>query len=445
MSIPPPPGPQQPQDDPYQPPQPQAPNPQFPHPHDPHDPHDPHGRPVTGEPPQGQQPHGQPPYPQGPLPYSPYPAASQVPYGAPPYAVWGQGYAPLNRPAPVNGVAIAALVLGVLCFLPAVGLILGIIALVQIKKRGERGKGMAIGGAVLSGLGLALWILLLATGGGSAFMEGVKEGAARDTSLSLVKGDCFDVPGASFDENVYDVDKVPCAGEHDAEVFGVVPLPGDDYPGDGSVSDQAKDECWTLQSAYAMDSWSLTEDVEVYHLTPTRESWEWGDREITCVFAHAGEKGALTGSLRTDETTLDPDQLAFLTAMATVDDVLLQEPDDLAEDDMTANRNWASNVGDMTSVQARELSGHPWPAEVEKPVTDLVTDLQKAAEEWAAAAEASDVDTFYEHYENAYAYVDGDATVTARKALGLTTARPSYGDGDSGGAGGGTGGSGLDV
>ncbi|MER5374051.1 DUF4190 domain-containing protein [Streptomyces sp. NPDC002553] len=424
MSIPPPPGPQQPQDDPYQPPQ--APNPHAPNPQHPH-------------------PHGQPPYPQGPLPHAPYPASSQVPYGAPPYAVWGQGYAPLNRPAPVNGVAIAALVLGVLCFLPAVGLILGIVALVQIKKRGERGKGMAIGGAVLSGLGLAAWILLLATGGGSAFMEGVKEGAARDTSLSLVKGDCFDVPGASFDKDVYDVDKVPCAGEHDAEVFGVVPLPGDDYPGDSSVSDQAEGECWTLQSAYAMDSWSLTKDVEVYHLTPTRESWKWGDREITCVFAHAGEKGALTGSLRTDGTTLDPDQLAFLTAMSAFDDALLQEPEDLPEDDLEANRNWAADMGDMTGEQAQVLRGHPWSAEAQEPLAALVTDLQKAADEWTAAAEASDADTFYEHYENAYAYVDGDATVTARKALGLSTTRPSYGDGDSGGAGGGTGGGGLDV
>ncbi|MEU0056378.1 DUF4190 domain-containing protein [Streptomyces sp. NPDC006334] len=429
MSIPPPPGPQQPQDDPYQPPQPQAPNP-----------HDPNSQ---YPPPHG--PHGQPPYPQGPLPHTPYPAAPQVPYGAPPYAVWGQGYAPLNRPAPVNGVAIAALVLGVLCFLPAVGLILGIVALVQIKKRGERGKGMAIGGAVLSGLGLAAWILLLATGGGSAFMEGVKEGAARNTSLSLVKGDCFDVPGASFGKDVYDVDKVPCAGEHDAEVFGVVPLPGDDYPGDSSVSDQAEDQCWTLQSAYAMDSWSLTKDVEVYHLTPTRESWEWGDREITCVFAHTGEKGALTGSLRTDGTTLDPDQLAFLTAMSAFDDALLQEPEDLPEDDLEANHNWAADMGDMTGEQAQVLRGHPWSAEAQEPLAALVTDLQKAAEEWTAAAEASDVDTFYEHYENAYAYVDGDATVTARKALGLSTTRPSYGDGDSGGAGGGTGGGGLDV
>ncbi|MEU0673254.1 DUF4190 domain-containing protein [Streptomyces sp. NPDC006172] len=437
MSIPPPPGPHQPQDDPYQPPQPQAPNP-----------HARHGQFAPGPPPQGQQPQGQPPYPQGPSPLTPYPAASQVPYGAPPYAMWGQGYVPFNRPAPVNGVAIAALVLGVLCFLPAVGLILGIVALVQIRKRGERGKGMAIGGAVLSGLGLAMWILLLATGGGSAFMEGVKEGAANNASLSLAKGDCFDVPGASFDKDVYDVDKVPCAGEHDAEVFGVVPLPGDDYPGDSSVSDQAKDECWTLQSTYAMDSWSLTKDVEVYHLTPTRESWRWGDREITCVFARSDEKGALTGSLRTDETTLDSDQLAFLTAMTTVDDVLLHEPEDLAEDDLTANRNWARNVGDMTSVQARELSGRPWPARAEKPVTDLVTDLQKAAKEWTAAAEASDADAYYEHYENAYAYVDGDATVTARKALGLTTTRPSFDDGESGGAGGGaggTGGGGLDV
>ena len=119
MSIPPPPGPHQPQA-PYQPPQPdQNPNP-------------------------GRDQH-QNPYPQGPYPQGGHPHAAP-PYGGVPYPVWGQGYTPFARPAPVNGVAIASLVLGLLCFLPAVGLILGIIALVQIKKRGERGKGLAIAG-----------------------------------------------------------------------------------------------------------------------------------------------------------------------------------------------------------------------------------------------------------------------------------------------------------
>lgn len=84
--------------------------------------------PSGPQPPQGQ-PQGQPqgPYqppgqPQG--PYGAYPGGPQGqgpgpgpgPYG---YQPWGQGYSPYNTPAPVNGLAIAALVLGILCFLPS--------------------------------------------------------------------------------------------------------------------------------------------------------------------------------------------------------------------------------------------------------------------------------------------------------------------------------------
>lgn len=437
MSIPPPPGPHQPQD-PYQPPQPQSPYPQDPF------------APPSYATPARQDPYAQGTYgPQGPAgpagPAGPYP---QAPYGGVPYPAWGQGYSPLGRPSPVNGVAIASLVLGVLCFLPAVGLVLGIVALVQIGKRGERGKGMAIAGSVLSSVGLALWVLLLATGGGAEFWDGFKEGASGNSSFSLAKGDCFDVPGETFDEDVYDVDEVACSGEHDAEVFASVPLSGSDYPGEGHVTDVAEDKCYALQSAYAMDQWALTDEVDVYYLTPTADSWDWGDREITCVFANRDEKGTLTGSLRSDGTTLDAHQFAFLKAMAAVDDVLFEEPEEYAEEDLRSNRTWAGDTGEVTGEQAASLGTHIWPTEARQPVAALVKDMQDASKEWAAAAKATDADGFYEHYETAYEYVDGDTTVTAREALGLATTAPTY-DEDSGGGSGGTGGgdsdSGLDV
>ncbi|MFC9287487.1 DUF4190 domain-containing protein [Streptomyces sp. NPDC057052] len=405
MSIPPPSGPQQPQD-PYGPPQPQGP---------------------------------------GPYPQQPYgPQAPQGPYAGAPYAVWGQGYLPLNRPAPVNGVAIAALVLGVLCFLPAVGLVLGIVALVQIRKRGERGSGMAIGGAVLSSLGLALWVLALATGGASSFWEGFKEGARGNSSLSLVKGDCFDVPGDSIGGDVYDVDTVDCVGEHEGEVFGTVPLTGGSYPGDDRVADEAEDGCHTLEAEYAMDTWALTEEIDVYHLTPTRESWEWGDRQIVCVFAHTDERSPLTGSLRSDATTLTADQLAFLEAMNALDDALYEEPEDYAEEDLDANRTWAGDVADATAEQAAVLDAHTWRTGAGEPVAALVKDMGRAGKEWTAASSAADVDTFYEHYDTAYSYVDGAATVTARNALGLVTRPPAYEEDSEGGSTGG-GDGGLDV
>ncbi|MFF1440519.1 DUF4190 domain-containing protein [Streptomyces sp. NPDC058295] len=444
MSIPPPPGPHQPQD-PYQPPQPQSPYPQDPFAPPPQDPYaqGPYG-PQGPQGPMGPGPMG--PGPMGPYPQAPYP---QAPYGAVPYPVWGQGYSPYGQPSPVNGVAIAALVLGLLCFLPGVGLLLGIVALVQIKKRGERGKPMAIVGTVLSSIGLAVWVLALSTGGASDFWDGFKEGASGNSSFALAKGDCFDVPGETFDEDVYDVDEVDCSGEHDAEVFATVPLTGDSFPGDDHVTDVADDKCYTLQDAYAMDPWALTDEVDIYYLTPTADSWSWGDREITCVFANVDEKGTLTGSLRADASTLDADQFAFLKAMAAVDDALFEEPEEYAEEDLASNRTWAGDTGEVTGDQADQLGSHLWEQpDREASLATLVKDMQAASKEWAAAAKATDADDFYEHYDKAYKYVDGATTVTARKALGLATTVPSYdedSDSGSGGTGGGDGDSGLDV
>jgi hypothetical protein len=343
-------------------------------------------------------------------------------------------------------VAIAALVLGVMCFLPAVGLVLGIVALVQIRRKGERGKPLAIVGAVLSSLGLALWIVSLSTGAASAVWDGFKEGLSGNASLSLEKGDCFDVPGGDFDSEVYDVDTVPCSGVHDAEVFAVVPVTGDTYPGDSKVADLAEDRCWDLQTAYATDPWALPDTISVYYLTPTSDTWEFGDREITCTFADEDGSGALTTSLRADASTLDADQLAFLHAMNAIDEVLYQEPEDYAEEDLGTNQGWAQDVHEALGTQVTALRAHTWPTAAQAPVAALVKDMKAAQKEWGKAAAADDADAYYEHYDAGYEYVDGDTTVAARRALGLATTPPTYDDGSGDGSGDGSedGGSGSD-
>ncbi|WP_406495315.1 DUF4190 domain-containing protein [Streptomyces sp. NBC_01604] len=412
MSIPPPSGP-------YQPQEPQGPYPQ-------------------GQYPQGQYPQGQ---------YPPPPPSAQGPYGAPygpypqaPYQGWGQGYSPYNQPAPVNGLAIAALVLGVLCCLPAVGLVLGLIALRQIKKRGERGKAMAIIGSVLSSLGLALWVLALATNGMSEFWDGFKD-AASSTS-SPAKGECFDSP-TGLEGSTYDLDEVSCAGAHDGEVFAVVVLPGGDFPGDASVTATAEDKCYALRSAYAMDAWAVPDDVDVYYVVPSAESWDLGDREITCAFGNTDSDVAMEGgSLRNDETTLDADQLAYLKAVNGAQAAMESVPEDLPEDDLKANKEWAAQVAAALDDEARLLRGHTWPADAQKPVEAVAKEAEALVLPWAKAAVAADVDAFYLHYGEALELEDSDLSVTARKALGLATTPPAE---DEGGTGGDTGGSGDDL
>jgi hypothetical protein len=319
--------------------------------------------------------------------------------------------------------------------------VLGLVALRQIRRKGERGRTMAISGAVLSSVGLALWVLAVATGGISQMWEGFKEGA-RDNG-SLTRGECFDAPGG-MEGAFYDLDEVSCADTHDGEVFAVVELPGGRFPGDGEVDRTADDKCYALRSSYAMDAWAVPEDVDVYYIVPSAESWRHGDREITCAFGNTDERGTLEGgSLRNDETTLDPDQLAYLKAADVREAALDAAPEATPEDDLAANTEWAARVSAALTEEIGLLDRHQWPADAEAPVAAVVKELRELREPWTRAAGADDPDTFLEHYGKALLLEDPDRSVTARKALGLATTPPSYEE--DGGAGDTSGGTEFDV
>ncbi|MEV5958664.1 DUF4190 domain-containing protein [Streptomyces sp. NPDC051987] len=407
MSIPPPPGPHQPQG-PYPPPQ--SGRPQYPH-------------------------HPQGPYAQ--QPPAPYPG---------PYQQWGQGYGPPVPQPPVNGLAIASLVLGLLCCLPGVGLVLGLIGLSQIRRRGERGTAMAVVGSVFSSLGLALWVLLLASGGAGEFWDGVKEGVHDSASLSLATGDCFDTPdGTLTGDLVSDVDVVDCAKAHDGEVFATYRLTGSSYPGDDSVGDWADRRCSALEDGYAMDGWAVPGDVGVYYFTPSEDSWRSGDRQVACVFGNTTEGRTLSGSLRNDASVLDDDQVVYLDAAHVLNSALGTVPEArYVEDDLPGYRKWADRMTTALGKQTAMLRAHGWDPHARRPVADLVADLGRAKAEWAKAARATDADAYYAHYDKASALLAPQRTVTARKALGLATTPPSDGAGH-GGAGGGGSDSGAEV
>ncbi|MFE3164638.1 DUF4190 domain-containing protein [Streptomyces sp. NPDC059224] len=405
MSIPPPPGPQQPQG-PYQPPR-------------------------TG-PPQYPQ------YPQGPY-------GQQPPYPSP-YQPWGQGYSPYVVPAPVNGLAIASLVLGLLCCLPGVGLVLGLVALSQIRRRGERGRAMAVVGSVFSGIGLAVWVLLLATGGAGDFWEGVKEGASESSSLSLSTGDCFDTPDGSLNGDlVTDVTHVGCDDAHDGEVFATYDLKGADYPGDDASGETADRRCYALEDTYAFDLWLVPDDVAVYYFTPSEDSWAAGDRSVVCAFGSATEGEKLTSSYRDDAGSYSPEQVAYLKAAHVLNAALDSAPDaEYVEDDLPGNKAWAGRVATALGKQSAMLRSYEWTAATGRPVRALAADLDKARVEWAKAAKAADVDTFYAHYDKGYKLIDPHRAVTVRDALGLFATPPAYGDG-GGESGSGGSGSGMQV
>ncbi|MBT2268575.1 DUF4190 domain-containing protein [Rhodococcus erythropolis] len=146
---------------------------------------------YPGYPPPSYNPTGNMPEPGGfgePNPYLPpqtfsppnqYPANQyqqpgqygQAQYGQPPNP-YGQpnqfagGYAPPMRPVGTNGLAIASLVVSLAggCFYSLggiVGIILGIVALNQIKQTGQEGRGLAIAGIAVGATFLAIFAVIL--------------------------------------------------------------------------------------------------------------------------------------------------------------------------------------------------------------------------------------------------------------------------------------------
>ncbi|MDX3353804.1 DUF4190 domain-containing protein [Streptomyces sp. ME01-24h] len=330
---------------------------------------------------------------------------------------------PAPQRAPLNGLAVAALVAGLLCMVPVVGVVLGAIALVQIKRTGARGKGMALTGLVLSAVGTLLGAVVLA--GGTAefvkgFKEGVSEGARGDGGSLLRRGMCFDTPGGGLAARG-SVHVVPCTGPHTAEVVGTFRLPGTGgYPGETVLRSRAVDRCVRLTDSYAMDSWAVPADVDMYYYAPDRQSWKHGDRGVTCVLSK--EKGTLANSLRRDESSLDAHQVAYLKAANVHNEALDRGPEEEnVEEDLERYRAWAGEVAVALATQIRTLEAHQWPAGAAEPVAALVAEVRKARVEWAEAAAATDVDAFYEHYEAADSHNGYEEAVSARSALGLAT------------------------
>ena len=80
----------------------------------------------------------------------------------------GQQFGGLPQKAKPNGLAIAALICSFFCGI--LGIIFGIIAIGQINKNNEGGKGLAIAGIAIGGVSIAFtWILFFASAATSGY------------------------------------------------------------------------------------------------------------------------------------------------------------------------------------------------------------------------------------------------------------------------------------
>lgn len=226
---------------------------------------------------------------------SPYGAGQYPPmYGHPAYA-YGYG----EPPRRANGMAMAALACGVggifVGVTAPVAIGLGIASLVQISRRGQAGKGMAIAGLVIGALvtiGYSLLIALIVW-----FATSVDDSEGPDPKPSTVYinelriGDCFD--DTSSDDELIARD---CPDRHDAELIAVVMLPDGPFPGDSAIDRSADHACVGPFGTYVGKPRDQSE-LYLDWWTPDESSWNQGGRQVYCV-AYGPANQKLVGSVK---------------------------------------------------------------------------------------------------------------------------------------------------
>ena len=225
-------------------------------------------------------------------PGSGLPAAPAVQYPAQPYQPYqAYGYgAPPPRPG-TNGFAITSLILGVIGG-SILSIIFGIIGLVQIRNRGQRGRGLAITGITLGCVWLVIGIALIASSlsinaANSSTPNVPPAGVIQHTEqiniFSLVPGDCFQNPPPSQTVlGVTRVTAVPCTVAHNAQAFAQFDAANAAiYPGSQKLINEAQHGCQQRESV--LNKSAVNSTMTLRYLFPLLTSWTTGKRTITCL------------------------------------------------------------------------------------------------------------------------------------------------------------------
>jgi hypothetical protein len=209
--------------------------------------------------------------------------------------MYGQTAVPPNPT--VNGFAIAGFVLGLIGGV-VLSVILSIIGLTQIPRRGQRGKGLAIAGLALSGA----WVLIIVAG---IVIAGASQ-AHRSTAGTIIRsgqvdifslrvGDCFQNPTAGQTTlGVTQVTAVPCATPHNAQVFAQFNATDATYPGSQALVLESEHSCKAREAAN-LDKSKITSTMRLHFLFPEPQAWTNGRRSLTCLVVDSTKD--LTSSL----------------------------------------------------------------------------------------------------------------------------------------------------
>jgi Septum formation len=104
-------------------------------------------------------------------------------------------------------------------------------------------------------------------------------GSGTTSATDVAVGDCFaEIPDST---RVLTVKTIECDQAHAGEVYAVLTMPDGDYPGDDAI-EEYQNKCEPALAAYSPGAIG-DDSIQMYVLYPTVETWEQGDRAVTCV------------------------------------------------------------------------------------------------------------------------------------------------------------------
>jgi hypothetical protein len=257
------------------------------------------------------------PYNSGDL-FSPRDPLTRQGHAGPPGGPGGPGRR-AGAPGKANGFAVASLILGLLgiTVIGAIaGVVLGILALGQIRRTGQRGRGLAIAGLAFS----ALWLVLIgayfvlpggsspspspraSTGHSSSPTPGpsstASHGPLSTNVFALKPGQCFQNPPASQTVlGVTYVTVVSCSTPHNAQAFVQFTATGASYPGVDALKRQADTGCHSRIRKNVQTS-KIKNSMTLHYLYPLQSSWTSGHKTMTCLIV-AAKPNLKTSLMRT--------------------------------------------------------------------------------------------------------------------------------------------------
>ncbi|MFI9785688.1 DUF4190 domain-containing protein [Kitasatospora sp. NPDC051984] len=370
------------------------------------------------------------------------PTGVQQPWGAggyPPPGVPGAPTGPMvmypqqQRSLYTNNLAIASLITGIVCcYFGFIGIGLGIGALRQIKRTGERGKGLAISGIVTGSLGMVLFVLSVIGGTFSvqdfeddsstpSHVTSTSNAATPDSPFRLRVGQCFNRAMTGFAK------PVDCTSSHHGEVYWTQPTSKQDgkYPGEDALKAEADEVCPAHVDTYVADTWTIPDSVSTFYYFPDRLGWNTsGSRRIVCFLGNE-DKSSRTGSLQKYPSTLTTDQRQLLDATNQFDRAWINGPDEDSEveDDPQAFRTWAKDMSVAATKQATMLKAAHWNTADKATVDRLIAKSMTASDHYLAAYRSTDNATLRRELGVAEDNLGDEEIISLRRALGLATAQ----------------------